>query len=110
MLTVTEHLEFFGSVKGMMGRTLQAAIDGVINEVGLTEKRHVLSSALSGGMKRKLSLAIALIGNPRFLLLDEPTSGCACAHLFTAFHAYSLLMSLIFTLASITFVNNRHHG
>lgn len=43
--------------------------------MGLTEKRHVLSSALSGGMKRKLCLAIALVGDPKFVLLDEPTSG-----------------------------------
>ncbi len=70
-----EHLDFFGNIKGLWGRGLTAAIDEVISEVGLTEKRHALSSALSGGMKRKLSLAIALLGDPKFVLLDEPTSG-----------------------------------
>lgn len=74
-LTVEEHLQFFGNVKGMTGKTLLDAIDGLIEEVGLTEKRHVRSHALSGGMKRKLCLAMALIGNPKFILLDEPTSG-----------------------------------
>lgn len=75
LLTVQEHLRFFGKVKGIYGVKLRETVDSVIAEVGLTEKRHVLSSALSGGMKRKLSLAIALVGNPKFVLLDEPTSG-----------------------------------
>ncbi len=69
-LTVLEHLYFFGNVKGMYGAKLRASVESVIEEVGLTEKRNALSQALSGGMKRKLSLAIALIGDPKFLLLD----------------------------------------
>lgn len=74
-LTVDEHLRFFGVIKGLTGYQLHEAVDKVIQEVGLTEKRYVLSTALSGGMKRKLSLAMALIGDPKFVLLDEPTSG-----------------------------------
>lgn len=74
-LTVLEHLFFFGNIKGMYGARLRNSVEAVISEVGLTEKRNALSAALSGGMKRKLSLAIALIGDPKFLLLDEPTSG-----------------------------------
>merc|ERR1711988_931942 len=50
-------------------------IEHIISEVGLTEKRDVFARALSGGMKRKLCLAMALIGSPRVLYLDEPTSG-----------------------------------
>lgn len=73
-LTVLEHLYFFGNVKGMYGAKLRASVESVIEEVGLTEKRNALSQALSGGMKRKLSLAIALIGDPKFLLLDGETS------------------------------------
>ena len=61
---------FFGNVKGMYGAKLRSSVESVIEEVGLTEKRNTLSQALSGGMKRKLSLAIALIGDPKFLLLD----------------------------------------
>ncbi|EQC39078.1 hypothetical protein SDRG_03286 [Saprolegnia diclina VS20] len=74
-LTVREHLVFYGSVKGYTGRDLNEAVDEKIKEVGLTEKRHVFSTALSGGMKRKLSIAIALLGDSRLVFLDEPTSG-----------------------------------
>ncbi|KDO35770.1 hypothetical protein SPRG_00513 [Saprolegnia parasitica CBS 223.65] len=75
-LTVREHLVFYGSVKGYTGRDLDDAVDGTkIKEVGLTEKRNVFSTSLSGGMKRKLSIAIALLGDSRLVFLDEPTSG-----------------------------------
>lgn len=75
LLTVQEHLSFFGCIKGLTGHDLRDAIDDVLLDVGLTEKRHALSQSLSGGMKRKLCLAMALIGDPKFILLDEPTSG-----------------------------------
>jgi ATP-binding cassette subfamily A (ABC1) protein 3 len=71
MLTVTEHLRFFGEIKGLSGASLASAIEKQISEVGLTEKRHAASHTLSGGMKRKLSLAIALVGDPRFVLVSK---------------------------------------
>lgn len=71
-LTVKEHLSFFGKTKGLFGSQLCCAIEETLTEVGLSEKADVLSEALSGGMKRKLCLAMALIGNPKFILLDEP--------------------------------------
>ena len=66
---------FYGNVKGLWGQELRDRVTTMIADVGLTEKTNVLSSALSGGMKRKLCLAIALVGEPKFVLLDEPTSG-----------------------------------
>ena len=74
-LTVREHLYFFGTVKGLYGQKLREEVEQLIDDVGLSEKKHVPSSSLSGGMKRKLQLAMALIGGSKFVLLDEPTSG-----------------------------------
>ncbi|KAF0697422.1 Aste57867_11902 [Aphanomyces stellatus] len=74
-LTVQEHLLFYARIKGFRGAALMAEVESKISEVGLTEKRQARSSDLSGGMKRKLSLAIALLGDSRVVFLDEPTSG-----------------------------------
>ena len=71
-LTVREHLMLVSKLKGLRG---EDAARKAAKEVGLLEKYHVRSAALSGGMKRKLSLSMALIGDPRFVLLDEPSSG-----------------------------------
>ncbi|RLN46846.1 hypothetical protein BBO99_00008704 [Phytophthora kernoviae] len=74
-LTVEEHLLLFGRVKGYREDELQALVDLQIGQVGLTEKRHVKAQELSGGMKRKLSVAICLLGDSSLVFLDEPTSG-----------------------------------
>ncbi|KAJ0410416.1 hypothetical protein P43SY_002748 [Pythium insidiosum] len=74
-LSVEEHLAFYGRIKGYRGAALQDVVTTKIREVGLTEKRRVFSRALSGGMKRKLSVAIALLGDSALVFLDEPTSG-----------------------------------
>jgi ATP-binding cassette subfamily A (ABC1) protein 3 len=68
-LTVREHLSFFGSVKGFFGQALEIRISEMLGEVGLSDKIDTRSESLSGGMKRKLCLAIALIGNPKFVLV-----------------------------------------
>ncbi|OWZ23129.1 ABC transporter [Phytophthora megakarya] len=74
-LTVEEHLFFYGRVKGYHGTALREEVNKKITEVGLTEKRHVFAGSLSGGMKRKLSVAICLLGDSALVFLDEPTSG-----------------------------------
>lgn len=53
--------------------------------VGLAEKRHTPAAALSGGMKRKLQVAIALLGDSKVVLLDEPTSGMVTLQIVNAF-------------------------
>merc|ERR1711991_24449 len=74
-LTVHEHLMMFGNIRGLSCTALKTAVDSIMESVFLVEKRDVIANSLSGGMKRKLCLAIALIGDPKFLVLDEPTSG-----------------------------------
>lgn len=77
---MAEHLRLFGAIKGGSGAELAARVDEMIADVGLQEKRDALAGTLSGGQKRRLSAAIAVIGRPRLLILDEPTSG-SCVRL-----------------------------
>uniref|UniRef100_A0A8C6FWC1 ABC transporter domain-containing protein n=1 Tax=Moschus moschiferus TaxID=68415 RepID=A0A8C6FWC1_MOSMO len=69
-LTVSEHLYFYCVVK-----TRSKEINKMLISFDLIEKRDALSKSLSGGMKRKLSIIIALIGDSKVVILDEPTSG-----------------------------------
>jgi ABC-type multidrug transport system ATPase subunit len=74
-LTVHEHLSMFASLKGIPDAEVEAVVMSKIADVGLTEKVNYQSGGLSGGQKRKLSLAMALIGDCKAIFLDEPTSG-----------------------------------
>jgi ATP-binding cassette subfamily A (ABC1) protein 3 len=74
-LTVREHLQLYGALKGVPPAEREGAAAEALRLVGLTEKVDVLSETLSGGMKRKLSVAVAFLGGSRVVLLDEPTSG-----------------------------------
>lgn len=75
MLTGYENLDFFGKMKGVPSDKLKKEIEYIAEIVDLTNDLKKLVSKYSGGMKRRLSLAIALIGNPELLILDEPTVG-----------------------------------
>ena len=73
LLTVRENLQFFAVIKGV--QDLYNEVNMVIGEVDLLDKQNVLASCLSGGMKRRLQLAIALLGCPKLLIVDEASSG-----------------------------------
>ena len=74
-LTGREHLLYYGRLKGVSGTELNQSVNQIIGKVHLSEYQNVITSKYSGGNKRKLATAIALISYPTLLLLDEPTSG-----------------------------------
>ncbi|KPA77107.1 putative ABC1 transporter [Leptomonas pyrrhocoris] len=74
-LTCRDHLEFYGKIKGLKGWELEDAICGMLFETDLLDKMDQPAGRLSGGMKRKLSIAIAFVGGSRLVFLDEPTAG-----------------------------------
>jgi ABC-type multidrug transport system ATPase subunit len=74
-LTGREHLNFYGRLKGMTGETLTKAVNYRLGQVDLLTAGDKASGAYSGGMKRRLCVAIALVGNPRVVILDEPSTG-----------------------------------
>lgn len=74
-LTAKENLEFFASLFGLRGARQKQRIEAVMTLVNLTEHLKRPIASYSGGMKRRLSLAIALLHEPEVLILDEPTVG-----------------------------------
>ncbi|KAF9429796.1 ATP-binding cassette sub- A member 5 [Entomortierella beljakovae] len=74
-LTVRDHLQLFARIKGVESSQVNAAVDQMIEEMGLSELGKKPSKTFSGGNKRRLSLAMAVIGCPKVVFLDEPTTG-----------------------------------
>lgn len=74
-LTVRENLEFMAAVYGCSKQEVKQRTDRIIGEFHLGEVENQRAQTLSGGWKRKLSIAMALISNPKVLFLDEPTLG-----------------------------------
>jgi ABC-2 type transport system ATP-binding protein len=74
-LTVRENLTFFGSLYGVSRDELRRRVDSALDRVGLTDRQTSPTRTLSGGMKRRLNFAVALLHEPKLLILDEPTVG-----------------------------------
>ncbi|XP_070321375.1 phospholipid-transporting ATPase ABCA7 isoform X6 [Odocoileus virginianus] len=75
LLTVDEHVWFYGRLKGLSAAAMGPEQDRLLQDMGLIPKRHAQTHHLSGGMQRKLSVAIAFVGGSQVVILDEPTAG-----------------------------------
>ncbi|XP_051513569.1 phospholipid-transporting ATPase ABCA1-like [Myxocyprinus asiaticus] len=75
MLTVEEHIWFYARLKGLSEEKVKAEMEQILADTGLPHKRQSRTSQLSGGMQRKLSVALAFVGGSKVVILDEPTAG-----------------------------------
>src|SRR5690348_2978412 len=74
-LSARENLRFFGKLYGIRGPELEQRVSELLSAVGLTDRADDRAGTFSGGMKRRLNLAAAVVHRPRLLFLDEPTTG-----------------------------------
>jgi len=103
-LSVAENLAFFGTLYGLRGRALRRRIDETVALVDLADRLKTPVATLSGGMRQRVSLAAALIHQPRLLVLDEPTVGID-PELRAAFWDYFAKL----TAQGVTIVVSTHH-
>ena len=74
-LTAAENIRFFGRMYGVAKADLEERLDALLRLVGLEGRRDDYVATFSGGMKRRLNMAVSLVHRPRLILLDEPTTG-----------------------------------
>ena len=74
-LTCWEHMHLYGGMQGLAADECDGEAQRLLGELDLLGKREQKASSLSGGQRRRLSLAVSLIGDPKVVLLDEPTTG-----------------------------------
>lgn len=74
-LSCAENLRFYAKIYGIHGKECERRIEYCLKAVNLSERAHAPIETLSGGMQRRMNIAVALVHQPRLLILDEPTTG-----------------------------------
>ena len=74
-MSVVNHLYFYARLKNLSTSDTNTEIEQLLIDTGLEKKRNEMAKTLSGGMQRKLSVAIAFVGGSKTVILDEPSSG-----------------------------------
>lgn len=74
-LSCAENLQFFGRIYGFHGQRLQYQVQACLAAVNLSDRANSVVETLSGGMQRRMNVAIALVHQPKLVILDEPTTG-----------------------------------
>ncbi|NXF79117.1 ABCAA protein, partial [Sclerurus mexicanus] len=75
VLTVKENLKTFAEIKGIKSKDVEREVQNILELLDISNIQDTQAEKLSGGQKRKLSIGIAMLGNPQVLFLDEPTAG-----------------------------------
>ena len=75
LLTCMENLLYYGALYGITGKKARERAQELISQLGLADKKNVQAYFMSGGIKRRLNLACALMHEPKLIILDEPTTG-----------------------------------
>jgi ABC-type Na+ transport system ATPase subunit NatA len=93
-LSAKEHLDIFAGLRGVDPNLHDSIVEKWLESVDLTLIKHKYSAAFSGGMKRRLSVALATIGERPLVILDEPTTGLVSIYLSAASYFYANLFSV----------------
>ena len=74
-LTACENISFFGKLYGLKGKVLNERVNEALEFTGLSDKKNEFPKKYSGGMKRRLNIACAIVHHPKLIIMDEPTVG-----------------------------------
>ena len=75
LITLEEHIKYYAAIKGVAPQNLDAVVHFYVSRLKLEEHRKKIPKNLSGGTKRKLSYIMSVLGSPRLVLMDEPSTG-----------------------------------